>query len=52
MAVQLDHVAISHGDAASGSDTAHIVATKIKQHQMLGALLGVGEQAVAVFGIL
>jgi hypothetical protein len=52
MAVKFDHIAVGHGDAAALGDAADIVAAEIEQHQMLGAFLGIGEQAVAVFGIL
>ena len=44
LAVALDEELIGDFDAADLGDAADIVAAEIEQHQMLGALLGIGEQ--------
>ena len=44
MAEALDEELIGHGDGADLRDAADIVAAEIEQHQMLGALLRIGEQ--------
>ena len=52
MAVEFDGIAVGDGHAAADRGAADVVAAKVEQHQMLGALLGIGEQAFAIFGIL
>ena len=44
LAVALDEELIGDLDGADLGDAADIVAAEIEQHQMLGALLGIGEQ--------
>ena len=44
VAVALDHHLLGDLDRADLGDAADIVAREIEQHQMLGALLGIGEQ--------
>ncbi|KIU01577.1 hypothetical protein QU38_00915, partial [Staphylococcus aureus] len=48
MAVELDRVAVGDPHAPGVRDAADIVTAQIEQHQMLGAFLGIGEQAGAV----
>ena len=50
--VAFDDHKIGHMHAAEFGNPAHIVAAKIDQHDMLGALLRVAEQLVAQCGIL
>ncbi len=49
MAVKFDHIAVGYGHASAFGHAANIVAAKIEQHQMFGAFLGIGEQAVCGF---
>ena len=44
VAVALDEEALGHLDRADLRDAADIVAAEIEQHQMLGALLRIGQQ--------
>ena len=44
VAVALDEEAVGHLDRADLGDAADVVAAEIEQHQMFGALLGIGEQ--------
>ena len=44
MAVTLGHEALAHLDAAGLAHVADVVAAQVDQHQVLGALLGVGQQ--------
>ncbi len=46
MRIALDEETVRHLDAADFRHAAHIVASEIEQHQMLGALLGIGHQLV------
>ena len=46
LAVALDEELIGDIDAADTGDTPDIVAAEIEQHQVLGALLRIGEQFV------
>ena len=52
VAVALDEEAVGHLDRADLGDAADVVAAEIEQHQMLGALLGVGEQLGGERGVL
>ena len=45
VAVEFDGVAVGDADAAGHRGAADVVAAEVEQHQMLGALLGIGEQA-------
>ena len=47
VAVALEEEAVGHLDGADLGDAADIVAAEVEQHQVLGALLGVGEQLLA-----
>ncbi len=44
MAVALDHHLLGDADRADLGDAADVVAAEVEQHQMLGLLLGVGQQ--------
>ncbi len=44
LAVALDEELVGDLDRADLGDAADIVAAEIEQHQMLGALLGIGQQ--------
>ena len=44
MAVALDRKALRHPDRTDFGDAADVVAAEVEQHQMLGALLGIGQQ--------
>ena len=44
VAVALDEEAVGHLDRADLGDAADVVAAEVEQHQMLGALLRIGEQ--------
>ena len=46
MTVLLDGELLDDSHGAELGDTAHVVASEIDQHQMLGVLFGVGEQLV------
>src|SRR3546814_1673591 len=48
MAVELDGIAVGDAHAAADRSAADVVAAEVEQHQMLGAFLGIGEQAVAI----
>src|SRR3546814_2832413 len=52
MAVELDGIAVGDAHAAADRSAADVVAAEVEQHQMLGAFLGIGEQAVAILDIL
>ncbi len=52
MAVALDHHLLGNLDRADLGDAADIVAREIQEHQMLGALLGIGEQLRGELGVL
>src|SRR3546814_2130456 len=52
MAVELDGIAVGDAHAAADRSAADVVAAEVEQHQMLGAFLGVSEQAVAILDIL
>jgi hypothetical protein len=45
--VALDDELLGHLDRAGNRDAADVVATEIEEHDVLGALLGIGEQAAA-----
>ena len=44
VAVALDEELVGDGDAADLGDAADVVAAEVEQHQVLGALLRIGEQ--------
>ena len=44
LAVALDEELVGDFDGADLGDAADVVAAEIEQHQMLGALLGIGEK--------
>ena len=46
VAVALDEEAVGDLDGADFRDPPDIVAAEVEQHQMLGALLGIGEKIV------
>ena len=48
VAVALEEELVGHLDRADRGDAADVVAAEIEQHQVLGALLRIGEQAVGV----
>ena len=52
VAVALDEEAVGHLHRADLGDAADVVAAEIEQHQMLGALLRIGEQFRAERGVL
>ena len=44
LAVALDHEALGHLDRARRRHPADVVATEVQQHEVLGPLLGIGQQ--------
>src|SRR6185312_15460847 len=44
LTVALNEELVGHVDRADARDAADVVATEIEQHQVLGSLLGIGEQ--------
>ncbi len=44
VAVALDEEAVGHFDRADLRDAADVVAAKVEEHEMLGALLGIGQE--------
>ena len=52
MAVIFENEAVGHLDRADLGDAADIVAAEIEQHQMLGALLGIGEKLLGQGAVL
>ncbi len=50
--VLLDDHALRHPHAPVAGDSPHVVAPQVQQHQVLGALLGVGEEVLRQRGVL
>ena len=48
VAVALDEILVRDLDGADARDAADVIAAEVEQHQMLGALLGIGEQPILV----
>ena len=52
LAVALEEELVRHRDGADLRDAADVVAAEIEQHQVLGALLGVGQQLLGERAVL